>query len=139
MGKIYNRKNQRNVRQNLRKQEIGAEKLIWQKLRNRNHEYKFRRQYGIGNFIVDFYCPEVKLAIEIDGETHIYDKQNRIDRLREDYMRRVGAITIRYTNNDVYESRDLVIGDIIKTCDELKDKRNKERLRANHLLNKEMG
>lgn len=43
-----------------------GEKILWQTLRNRQVEYKFRRQYSINKFVVDFYCPELKLVIEVD-------------------------------------------------------------------------
>ncbi|MDD4332952.1 MAG: endonuclease domain-containing protein [Patescibacteria group bacterium] len=120
MGKIFNKTDQKNIRRFLRKQEIGAEKLLWRKLRNRNFGYKFRRQYGIGGYIVDFYCPEVKLAIEIDGATHSSDKELKNDKEKEEYIKSIGVALKRYSNCEVYKNQDLVVGDIIEYCDQLK-------------------
>jgi very-short-patch-repair endonuclease len=50
-----------------------AEIILWERLKNRQLEgYKFRRQYSVQDFVIDFYCPELKLAVEIDGESHYY-------------------------------------------------------------------
>ena len=50
-----------------------AEIILWERLKNRQLEgYKFRRQYNVQDFVIDFYCPELKLAVEIDGESHYY-------------------------------------------------------------------
>ncbi len=119
MGKIFNKKGLKNIRRSLRKQEIGAEKILWQKLRNRNYGYKFRRQHGIGDYVVDFYCPKLKLAIEIDGSTHESKDELELDAKKEKYIQSVGVILKRYLNFEVYENQDLVVSDIIKTCDEL--------------------
>jgi very-short-patch-repair endonuclease len=60
-----------------------AEVILWQRLRNRQVEgYKFRRQYSIGRFVVDFYCPEKRLAIEVDGESHFVEEADLRDRER---------------------------------------------------------
>ena len=61
-----------------------AEVILWEKLsRKQMHGYKFRRQYGVDQYILDFYCPRLKLAIEIDGDSHFvtgaedYDKERQ--------------------------------------------------------------
>ena len=83
MNKIFNDKNQKSIRQNLRKSMPKGEIILWNRLKNSKLGYKFRRQFGINKYIVDFYCPKLKLAIEIDGKTHdypdqiIYDKKGR--------------------------------------------------------------
>ena len=69
MQQIYNLKNQKSIRRILRQQPIRAEKILWQKIRMKQLGYRFRRQFGIGKFIVDFYCPKLKFAIELDGGT----------------------------------------------------------------------
>ncbi len=71
MGRIFNRKSQTGRRRHLRKEAPKAERLLWWRLRGRQvHGLKFRRQYGIGRYVVDFYCVEARLAIEVDGESH---------------------------------------------------------------------
>jgi very-short-patch-repair endonuclease len=74
MTKLYNQTSEKAKRQQLRKNMTKAEFIMWQKLKGKQLEgYKFRSQYGVGQFVVDFYCTELKLAIEIDGESHFQD------------------------------------------------------------------
>ena len=71
MRKILNRKEQKTLRQSLRNTATTSEKLLWSKLRARKlGGFKFRRQCGIAKYVVDFYCPELNLAIEVDGDVH---------------------------------------------------------------------
>ena len=66
--RIFNTLFIKNKRKSLRKSQTDAEKKLWSKLRNKNiFGYKFYRQYGIGPYIADFYCPKLKLAVEADG------------------------------------------------------------------------
>ncbi len=68
---IYNRQNQKELRKKLRKDQSPIERLLWSKLRNRQLlGFKFRRQYGIGTYCVDICCPESKLVVEADGDSH---------------------------------------------------------------------
>ena len=99
---VYNHKEYKTIRRNLRKQEVGEEKILWSKLRNKQQEFRFRRQYGIGKYIIDFYCPKLKFALEIDGVTHFEDEEIRNDLIREKFLNRFGVEIRRYTNNDVY-------------------------------------
>ena len=84
-----------------RKNPTPAETTIWQKLlRNRQfHGYKFLRQKPIGPHVVDFYCAELKLAIEIDGDSHA--AQEAYDAARSTYLARHGIRVLRYSNLDV--------------------------------------
>lgn len=71
MTKLYNQKRVKSKRKKLRSNMPLAEKLLWYNLRKKQvNNYKFRRQYSIGKYIVDFYCREAKLALEIDGDSH---------------------------------------------------------------------
>ena len=67
---------------------------------------KFRRQCGIENYIVDFYCPEIRLAIEVDGDTHGYSLQRRKDAKREKRLAELGIKLLRFTNVDIAESME---------------------------------
>ena len=71
MVRVYNRTSEKARRQLLRRETPSAEEILWSKLRRRQMlGYKFRRQYSVENFVVDFYCPRARLAIEIDGDSH---------------------------------------------------------------------
>jgi very-short-patch-repair endonuclease len=83
-------------------------------LRNRNLEYKFRRQHPIESFIVDFYCAEAKLLIEVDGETHFQKTQIEYDQARTEHLERLGYKVIRFTNDDIRYNINIVISKIIE-------------------------
>lgn len=104
MTQIYNKKEQKNTRKYLRKLPVGCEIKLWSGIRQKQLGYKFRRQFGIGKYIVDFYCPELKLAIEIDGATHCTDKEIEHDKIRQAYIESLGIKIIRYSNIDIKES-----------------------------------
>jgi len=85
----------------LRQPQTLAEATLWRHLRNRNLKYKFRRQHPIDFFIIDFYCAEAKLLIEIDGESHLEKEQQEYDQARTEYLEALEYKVIRFTNNDV--------------------------------------
>ncbi len=85
----------------LRQPQTPAETTLWQHLRNRNLQYKFRRQHPVDFFIIDFYCAEAKLLIEIDGASHLEKEQQEYDKTRTEYLEALGYKVIRFTNNDV--------------------------------------
>jgi very-short-patch-repair endonuclease len=67
MQRIFNRSGELEKRLALRAKMTGEEKILWEKLRNKKLGLKFKRQYSIGPYIVDFYCSATKIAIEVDG------------------------------------------------------------------------
>ena len=71
--------------------------------------FKFRRQQGIGIFAVDFYCPELKLAIEIDGPHHFTERGIRRDAKRQNLIETKGIQFLRFTDDEVQESVDRVV------------------------------
>lgn len=102
MQNIYNTLNTEPKRKQLRKNSTESEKKLWQYLRNKQFEgLKFYRQYGIGNYIVDFYSPSIKLVIELDGSQHFTDEGLEYDKIRENFMKSLGIKTLRFNNNDV--------------------------------------
>ena len=108
---------------NLRTHQTSAEKIIWQKLRNRQfQDLKFRRQYKIGNFIVDFYCERLGLIIELDGDVHVYKNKQEKDKIREEFLRKRNFNIIRYTNNEIYNNLDSVMEDLCLRCEKLIDR-----------------
>jgi len=87
---------------NLRKESTKEEKLVWDELRNRRFlNLKFRRQHVIEGFVIDFYCHELRLAIEIDGGVH--DKQEEYDQIRQSLIEDEGIHFIRISNVEVNE------------------------------------
>jgi very-short-patch-repair endonuclease len=98
----------------LRQPQTPAETTLWRYLRNRNLEYKFRRQHPIEFFIIDFYCAEAKLLIEIDGESHFQKAQMEYDQARTGYLETLGYKVIRFTNDDVRYNINTVVTRIIE-------------------------
>jgi very-short-patch-repair endonuclease len=71
MAELYNRTSEKNKRQLLRNNMTQAETKLWSQLKEKQIEgCKFRRQYSVAQFVIDFYSPEMKLAIEVDGDSH---------------------------------------------------------------------
>ena len=84
----------------LRKEQTAEERIIWELLRDRRYmNLKFRRQHDIDGFIVDFYCHEARLVVEIDGKIH--DKQKDYDLLRQSLIEEKGIRVVRITNEEV--------------------------------------
>lgn len=80
---------------------------------------KFRRQHCIGRFIVDFYCEELRLILEIDGDVHGYKTKQAQDAIRETFLRNKNFEIIRYANNDIYNNLEGVMEDLLKKCETL--------------------
>jgi len=92
---------------NLRNNSTLSEVLLWKKIKNRALGVEFHRQVPINEFIADFYCHELKLAIEIDGESH--DNQYEYDILRQNILEDYGISFIRFTDLEVKKDMDNVI------------------------------
>jgi very-short-patch-repair endonuclease len=109
---------------NLRKSQTEAEQILWSKLRSRQLlGFKFRRQHPIENYILDFYCIEAQLAIEIDGGQHAEKENIKRDDQRTALLNQKGIRVIRYWNNDVLEHIDEIYEDIyINLKDMMTDK-----------------
>ena len=91
-----------------------AEAQLWQFLRKQQlGGYKFRRQHRIGAYIVDFYCPQAKLVIELDGEIH--NDQKEYDQKRQDDLQALGYTVIRFKNQTVFSEIDSVLATILKS------------------------
>jgi very-short-patch-repair endonuclease len=84
-----------------------AERLLWSRIRKKQLKgLQFYRQRIIGNYIVDFYCPEAKLVIEVDGSQHYGNQGKEKDTVRDDYLRRLGMKILRVSDRDVFENID---------------------------------
>jgi very-short-patch-repair endonuclease len=98
------------IKRRLRSNMTGPEAQLWSRLRARQLQgLKFRRQHGIGPYIVDFYCPEQSLVIEVDGDSHADADQVVKDRQREQYLQSLGLRIIRYINDDILKNLDGVL------------------------------
>jgi very-short-patch-repair endonuclease len=85
----------------------------------RNLIFKFRRQHPIDHFIIDFYCAQAKLCIEIDGASHLEPEQEKYDALRTEFLEELGCKVIRFTNNDVRYNIHAVVDEITSTIENL--------------------
>lgn len=92
----------RNVARVLRKNMASCEKKLWYGFL-RNAPVKFRRQQVVGCYILDFYCHEARLGVELDGEQHEEARQAAHDRKRDEFIRGCGIRVIRFTNREVCE------------------------------------
>jgi leucyl-tRNA synthetase len=96
----------------MRNHPTTAEATLWEKLRAKQlHDFKFRRQHIIPPFIVDFYCAEKKLIIEVDGAAH--NHLHQYDQQREEILLKQEYIILRFTNDQVLEGLDYVLSAII--------------------------
>ncbi len=107
---VLNRKETKQLRNTLRKNQTTAERVLWSRLRNKQmNGLKFFRQYGVGKYIADFYCPRIKLAIEIDGGGHYTDAGLTSDLLRDAAFSSLGITTLRFTNSEILNQLDCVL------------------------------
>ena len=100
----YNLPEQKAFRKELRNSMTSAEVVLWQMLKGKQIEgFKFRRQFGIGPFVVDFYCPILRLAIELDGAYHFSEEMESYDEQRSLYLARNDIKVLRFENRIVFE------------------------------------
>ncbi|CAI2719701.1 endonuclease domain-containing protein [Nitrospina watsonii] len=106
------------LRQKLRRETPPAERLLWSRLRRKQlNGYKFRRQYGIEEYVVDFYCSEACLVVEIDGPTHFNDVAEQQDPVRQQRIEKLGITVLRFTNDEVYRNMEGVLTKILERLD----------------------
>lgn len=99
-----------------------AENLMWQILRAKHFmDLKFRRQHVIKPYIVDFYCHEIGLVIELDGGQHGTEDAIEYDAERTKFLEALGLTVVRYWNHDVLSRTDVVLGDLWQVCSDLKE------------------
>ena len=108
MKRISNRKELMVRRTELRKNQTLHEGILWSYLKNKGVGIKFRRQHSVGSYILDFYFPEKKLGIELDGSQHLENKE--YDKERDNYLREKEGITlIRFWNNDLMNMQGVIM------------------------------
>ena len=118
----YNKTLAQKAREN-RKNPTPAEKKLWYEVlaNKRLNNLKFTRQKPLDEYIVDFYCAELMLAIEIDGDTHAHQEQ--YDKRRTENLNKYGVEVIRYTNAEVLNNLEGVYQDLCKRISERKRKK----------------
>lgn len=110
---IHNKKQLKEKRRELRRSLTPAEAYLWKHLKARRFEGKrFIKQHSIKNYIVDFYCAELKLIIELDGEVHNNANAQEYDKNRTHALLELGYTVIRFENKMVFENLSSVFNEI---------------------------
>lgn len=106
----------------LRRNETLSEKKLWEIVRNGNiNGLKFRRQHALANYIADFYCHELRLVIEIDGDIHDRNDVKMNDERRTARIMEFGVKVMRYKNEDVFFHSDYIVHDILQLREEMRN------------------
>ena len=120
MTRFYNRSHEKAKRRGLRKEMPRAELVMWSRLRGRQvWDCKFRRQFSVGPYLMDFYCPSLKLAIEVDGDSHFGDGAEERDAKRQQYLESFGIEFLRFTNEQVVKETETVVQMVAWKIEEL--------------------
>ncbi len=114
MEQGYNVQILRERRKELRKRETLVENCLWQSLRKNKLGVKFYRQYSVRNYILDFYCPSVRVAIELDGKHHEEENVKLNDEGRTKFLEAQDIIVLRFKNEEVLKNMDVVLEEIKK-------------------------
>ena len=110
MPRLYNRYEFLERRRLLRQQSSKAERILWERLRARRFlGLKWRRQHGLGSYIADFYCPSLRLVIEVDGPHHLTPRQAFYDHRRTRWIETLHMRVVRLTADEVAEHTDVVM------------------------------
>ena len=110
MNEYFNRESEADKRRLLRNSMPQAEVILWSRLKSRQLlGCKFRRQYSLGSFVIDFFSVESKLGIELDGDSHYQAGAAEYDRKRQRFIESFGIRIVRVLNTDVYDNLDGVL------------------------------
>ncbi|KKQ77713.1 MAG: hypothetical protein A3A96_03795 [Candidatus Zambryskibacteria bacterium RIFCSPLOWO2_01_FULL_39_39] len=117
----FNNQSLKNRRRELRANQTDAEKKLWEFLRGKRfHGLKFHRQFSIGAYILDFYCPQIRLGIELDGSIHTKNKSVLYDKDRGSVLQTSNVNLIRFWNNEVENDIERVLEKILFKINEIK-------------------
>jgi len=124
MTRLFNKTKETEKRRVLRKHSTTAETVLWLHLRNKQLSgLKFRRQFSINSYVVDFYCSSLKLAIEIDGSSHEQQNVQKMDKIRQEQIESLGVTFLRLTNQEIINEVNKIKEKILSLIPRL----NKER------------
>ena len=112
-GRLHNRKYLQGFRRLLRKRMTPAEAFLWSHIKARQlGNRRFNRQFSIANYIVDFYCHQERLVIELDGAVHFSLSAQERDRIRDNRLQNLGYTVLRFENKMVFEQLPFVLAEI---------------------------
>ncbi len=111
---LNNRKDLLELRKKLRNNSTLAEIALWNLIKNSKLGRKFRRQHSIGNYIIDFYCPEEKLALELDGAYHDAEYPRLYDQARTEFLNSLNIRVLRFENKEVFKNPERLVMEIQK-------------------------
>ena len=128
--KIHNKKELEYRRKKLRNDSTLAEIFLWKHLKQKQlNGRKFRRQHSIGNYIVDFYCPEERLVVELDGEPHFDKETKKYDKARTLYLNGLNIRVIRFENVGILHDLENVLNKISSEFYNNKNKKSPPQMR----------
>ena len=105
-----NPKDQKLLHQTLSNNATASEAILWRILKGKQIEgLKFRRQFGLGPYVLDFYCPEIRLCIELDGDVHKTYEQAQYDEIRSRFVNENNIKVLRFENDAVYRSANAIV------------------------------
>ena len=103
------------MRKELRSHSTSAEAVLWRQLKGRQvGGLKFRRQYGVGSYVLDFYCPELRLSIELDGAVHDAPMAYEHDEIRRQFLRGCNIFELRFPNDVVFSNVEGIVQKILE-------------------------
>ncbi len=113
----YNDQILKKRRKDLRKNQTDCERILWNILRYKQcNGYRFLRQYSVGSYIIDFYCPKLRLAIELDGGQHAEEIQKTYDQERTAFLLGNDIKELRFWNSEILENLEGVYDKILENC-----------------------
>ena len=105
-----NQKDQKLLHQTLSNNATASEAILWRILKGKQIEgLKFRRQFGLGPYVLDFYCPEIRLCIELNGDVHKTHEQAQYDEIRSRFINENNIKVLRFENDAVYRSANAIV------------------------------
>ncbi len=115
--RLYNNQTFKILRRGLRNGPTTVERTLWKNIKNSQLGHKFRRQQGIGPYIVDFYCPEKSIIVELDGWIHGEEGHEEKDQKRQVFLEQQGFTVVRYRNEQIKYELSSVLHDLKRRCD----------------------
>jgi very-short-patch-repair endonuclease len=109
MVKIHNIQRLLDRRRELRTKPTPQEEKLWWYLKDKRTGYKFRRQHSVGGYILDFYCKEKRLIVEIDGGIHQTSEAHEYDKVRDKFFTELDYKVLRFRNNEIEEDINGVV------------------------------
>ena len=117
----YNKESEKANRKKLRRNSTQAEQILWECLKDRKFlGLKFKRQFSIDHFVLDFYCPKIKFAIELDGAVHLDDRVRNHDENRDGFLSAFGIKILRIKNEMVINNINKILELIKKNITAIK-------------------